>query len=265
MKLAVLLNGHSSPELIRDTLDSIYTYASRDVIFLTDGAHWNKFKDLDLGAAKLCGFCHNVPKAPYRNVALGLQTLMENHADADWFCYTEEDVVFASDRFKRNLEIADEKNVWMLGNDGRIDENAVPLMDAMLDRPVTDHYYFLGCCQFFSKKFAAELKRINFFERFLHLTNGFDRGYMPSYSGYDVSETMYPSLCRHFGGNVGVFASYSYDTGKWHGAYRYFPMRWRPELDPQTEDFEEASILHPLKLLSHPIRIRLREKRNANK
>src|SRR6185369_8496780 len=118
------------------------------------------------------------------------------------------------ERFKRNLEMADERNVWMLGNDGRIYENAVPLVDAMLDKPIKDHYYFLGCCQFFSKKFADELRRINFFERFLHLTNSFDGGYMPSYGGYDVSETMYPSLCRHFGGNVGVFASYSYDNGK---------------------------------------------------
>jgi hypothetical protein len=59
---------------------------------------------------------------------------------------------------------------------------------------------------------------------------------------------------------VGVFASYD-ETGQWHGHYRYFPIRWRPSIDPLTEDYEEASIVHPLKEYDHPIRIKHRKMR----
>ncbi len=105
----------------------------------------------------------------------------------------------------------------------------------------------------------SKLQEINFFEKFLTLTSGFGNGFFPFYSGYDLSEHMYPTLCRHFGGNIGVFASY--DKNEWHGRGDIFPMRWRPEIDFETENFPEASIFHPLKDLNHPIRVHHREKR----
>lgn len=260
MDIACILNVHSQPELIRDTVDSISTYMTEKILILVDGAAWPVLKNENFGYGKVEGFYHNQPKAPYRNVALALQTITDTYPDVDWYCYCEPDVLFASERFKHNLKLAEEQNVWMLGNDGRIDGEALLLIQAMLEQPFKSSYYLLGCCLFFHKKFINKLKEINFFERFLTLTNSFETGYIPLYYGYDISEQMYPTLCRHFGGNIGVFATYDHES-KWHGAYEYFPVRWRPELNIETDNFPNASILHPLKNLDNPIRVLHREKR----
>lgn len=258
--VAVLLHGHCDIDVVKDTLDSINKFVSSDVLLLLDGAFYNHYDSVDLSVPKLCGFVHNVPKSPYRNVALGLNFLYDTYPNANWYLYTEYDVLFTSDRFKRNLRIADERGVWMIGNDGHMDEREIPMLESMLGAKINSYYYLLGCCQFFSKSFMVKLKEIDFFDRFLSLTNGFDGGTFPGYSGYDISETMYPSLCRFFGGNIGVFASYD-ENQKWHGSYQMFPMRWRPELDFDTENFPEMSIAHPLKQFDHPIREYHRRKR----
>jgi hypothetical protein len=262
MNLALLLNVHENSPVVIDTLESIFTYATKDVLVLVDGVAWNQFNQFDFPVSLMCGFKHGCPKSPYRNMALGLKMLAENWPDADWYCYTEYDVLFTSDRFKKNLEIADKMGVWMLGNDGRLDDKEMPLIEAMLGSKFKSYYYLLGACQFFSREFMQKMVDMNFFDRLLSLTNQFTEGYMPGYCGYDVSEHLYPSLCRHLGGNVGVFASYD-QTGKWHGHYKQFPIRWRPSLDPETENFTEASIMHPLKNYDHPIRTLQRELRNG--
>lgn len=258
-QIATLLNAHSNPDVVLDTLDSIIKHVSKQAIVLIDGCSWDRFKEVEMPVAKMEGFKHGVAKAPYRNVALGLMTLVEAFPDSDWYCYCEEDVLFGSNRFMHNLVFAEQQDVWMLGNDGHVDNAAMPLIQMMLDEEFTSSYYFLGCCQFFHSKFMKKLLEINFFEKFLNLTNGFSEGYFPLFSGYDISESMYPTMCRHFGGNVGVLASYQ--DGNWHGAYEYFPCRWKPDLDPETEDFPAASIMHPVKKYDHPIRVKHRKLR----
>jgi len=260
MKIAILLNGHSDERLIRDTLESIFTYVSQNVLLMIDGIEWDRFQDLVI-AAKLCGFRHGAAKSPYRNVALGLQLLTARWPDADWYCYAEEDVLFTSTRFQADLKMAVDRDVWMLGNDGRVDEVEMPLIESLIGEKFRSVYYLLGCCQFFNRKFMNKLKEIDFFSRFLFLTNNFSDGFFPSYQGYDISEHLYPTLCRHFGGNVGVFATW--DNGDWHGAFEYFPMRWKPELDPEQEGFPHASIMHPLKTYDHPLREFHRERREV--
>lgn len=263
MKLACLLNAHENNSLVSDTIDSIFTYATKDILLLVDGASWSQFDGFQQPVSLMCGFKHGCPKAPYRNVALGLKMLYENWPNADWYFYSEPDVLFSSDRFKANLIHADKMGVWMLGNDGHVDDKEMPLVESMLGGKFKSYYYLLGCCQFFSHEFMERLQEVDFFDRFLNLTNHFSEGYMPGYSGYDLSEHLYPSLCRHFGGNVGVFASYD-ETGQWHGAYQYFPMRWRPQISPETENFPEASIIHPVKDFDSPIRVWHREKRKQH-
>jgi len=260
MEIATVLNAHSDIDLIRDAIDAISFHVTKNIIVVFDGAVWPKFKNEPIQAGKIEGFYHNVPKSPYRNVALGLQTLYDSFPNADWYCYTEADVLFGSDRFKHNLKMAEENGIWMLGNDGHVAKEALVLIQAMLEEPLKSSYYLLGCYMFFHKNFMKKLKEINFFERFLNMTNAFSEGFFPFYGGYDLSEHLYPTLCRHFGGNVGVFAHYD-ETGKWHGAHEYFPARWRPELDPETENFPNASIMHPLKSYDHPIRALHRERR----
>jgi len=258
MKIATVLNVHSDPSLIIDTCSSIFAFCGPNVLLLVNGSTWEELKALELSVCKVRGFRHDVPKAPYRNVALGLKMVCEQWPTVDWYCYVEYDVLFASTRFQTNLRLAQDKNVWMLGNCGRVDEVKLPLVEAMLGEKLKSTYYLLGCCQFFHRNFMEKLLEIDFFDRFLFLTNSFSDGFFPAYSGYDISEHLYPTLCRHFGGNVGVFATW--DEGKWHGAYKYFPMRWKPEID---EIFSEASIIHPVKSLNHPVRIYHRERRKS--
>jgi len=260
MDIAVVLNAHSCNPNIIDTLQSIFAYMTKKVVVVVDGASWEKFKEFELPASKIEGFYHNASKSPYRNVALGLYTITEKWKDADWYCYMEYDALIASDRFMFNLQMAKESNIWMLGNDGRVDDKKMPLVESLIGEPIEGCYYLIGCCQFFSNTFMNRLRSINFFERFLNLTNSFSGGYFPNYDGYDISEHMYPTLARHLGGNVGVFANWK--DNEWHGAYKYFPVRWKPDLDFETEHFPEASIIHPLKSFDHPIRAYHRELRN---
>lgn len=262
MEIACVVSGHDDVRCTLDTVESVQTYVTPNVMLFLEETAWPQFRNASCSVPIVKGFRHRVPKSPYRNVALALSTLVETHPDVDWYCYCEYDVLFGSERFKHNLRMAEEKGVWMLGNDGRIDNAALPLVQAMLDKPIKSSYYLLGCCLFFHRHFMLKLKEIDFFDRFLMMTSGFEEGTFPLYLGWDVSEHLYPTLCRHFGGNVGVFAHYD-EEGTWHGAYRYFPVRWRPELDPETESFPEASILHPLKSYDHPVRELHRKRREA--
>lgn len=258
MKIAAVVNAHSDADTVLDSVDAIRTYVTEDVLVLIDGAAWDNLSHLPV--AKIKGFPHGKPKSPYRNVALALKTIIESFPDADWFCYSEYDVLFGSDRFKHNLKMAEEMNVWMLGNDGHVDAMALPLISALIEQPIKTSYYLLGCCQFFHKNFIKKLLELDFFNKFLNLTNGFADGFFPFYSGYDLSEHLYPTLCRHLGGNIGVFAHFD-ENAQWHGFYEYYPVRWRPELDAESENFPAASIMHPLKSNDHPIRVQHREKR----
>jgi hypothetical protein len=259
MELAVVMNTHVQyTNIVLDTIDSIRTYATDNVLVVVDGAAWPYYRDLSLPVHKMQGFRHGHNKSPYRNVALGLKMLTENWPESDWYCYCEYDVLFASERFKANLKMAEEKGVWMLGNDGHIDEHPLPLISSMIGEKLRNSYYLIGCCQFFHRNFIQKLNEINFFDRFLHLTSGFSDGFFPAYSGYDISENLYPTLCRQFGGNIGVFATWD---GSWHGASQYFPIRWRPELDAHADLFERASILHPVKNYDSPVREYHRKRR----
>jgi hypothetical protein len=259
MEIAAVLNAHSQPDIIIDTVDSILTYMTKNVLVLIDGYGWDKMKDVPLPCHRMEGFPHGTIR-PYRNVALGLKSVVETWPNADWYYYCEYDVLIGSNRFLHNLKKAEEIGVWMLGNDGHVDDLAMPLVQALIGQPIKSSYYLIGCSQFFHRKFIDKLNEIDFFERFLNMTNGFTNGYFPFYSGYDISEHMYPTLCRHFGGNIGVFATYD-EHGKWHGAYEYFPVRWKPDLNPEKDKYKEASIMHPLKSYDHPIRKYHREKR----
>jgi hypothetical protein len=260
MNIVTILNAHENEACVLDTIDSIQTYVGDRIMLLTDGLKWSWAEALQAPVYKLKGFNHGANKAPYRNVALALQNALDLW-DFDWLCYTEYDALFGSDRYCKNLELADQRDVWMLGNDGHVDCQPIPLVESMCGLELKNSYYLLGCCQFFSRKYLNILLEHDFFNRFLHMTSEFTEGYMPGYNGYDVSEHLYPSLCRHYGGNIGVFASYD-ENGCWHGAYQYFPFRWRPELRPD-ECFPEGSIYHPLKTADHPIRIFQKAKRHG--
>lgn len=260
MKIAAVLNIHDYPEVVQDTLNSICTFMTDKIIVVVDGCCTSTFNKIELPAIKITGFPHKLPKSPHRNMALGLMTLYETFPNEDWYCYTEWDALWGSDRFKQSLALADEQNIWMMGTNGHVDYVEMPLVESLVKSQFKSVYYLMGACQFFSRSFMTKLAELNFFERFLNLTNGFSRGHIPNYNGYDISEHMYPTMSRHFGGNIGVFSSY--EDGEWHGSYEYFPIRWKPDLDPVSENFPDASIMHPLKTYDNPIRTYHREKRH---
>ena len=187
--------------VVLDTLDSIFCHLTQDVLVLVDGANEHEFKDFPFPTSSMIGFKHGCPKSPYRNVALGLKSLYELYPDSDWFSYCEYDVLFSSSRIKSQLSKAQEMDVWMLGNDGHVDEIELPFISSLIGSSLGQTYYLLGCCQFFHNKFLRKLYEIDFFDRFLNLTNEFTEGYIPCYSSYDISEHLYPTLCRHFGGH----------------------------------------------------------------
>ena len=260
MRIATLLNVHGNLPVVLDTIESIQKYMTQDILVIKDGA----LDHFPVPVKSLSGFYHACRQAPYRNVALGLKTLTD-HYDADWYCYLEYDCLIGSNRFIRTLEQADQMDVWMLGSCGRagaFDGTSMPLIESLIGSSLKKHsYYLLGCCQFMSRKFVHKLQEINFFDRFLGLTNHFTEGKFPEYSGYDISEHLYPTIARYFGGNIGVLSTFVEDTNQWHGKYELYPIRFRPELDGTTDNFKDASILHPLKSVDHPIRKFHKEKR----
>lgn len=260
MKISTIINIHKDKNLVLDTLESVNHFMTKDVLLVIDG-NSTEFDSLDVPAYKLKGFKHGIPKSPYKNVALGLQSLYELFPESDWFCYLEYDCLITSNRFKDNLKIALEKDVWMLGFDGKVDDKNIPIVNSLLKEELKYSYYLLGACQFFNKKFMNKLVEIDFFDNFLHITNLYRSGDFPGYNGYDVSEHLYPSLCRHFGGSIGVFSSWDAYEKKWHGSGNIFPVRWQPEID-LSEDLD-PSILHPLKSFDHPIREKYRNLRNV--
>ena len=261
MKIALLLSVHNDLDLVYDTLESIFKYVTEDVLLLIDGASSEEFKEAPFPVPKIIGYKHGVPKSPYKNMALGLKTIREQIPDADWYCYTEADCFWASDVFKKSLKKAEEQKVWLLGTNGRIDHVQMPLVESLINGKFKSAYYMLGALMFFNKDYMNKLEEINFFDKFLSLTSGFESGYFPQYEGYDINEHMYSTMARHFGGNIGVFSTFM--EGEWHGNYKQYPIRWKPELDPETEDFEEAVILHPIKKADHPIRLKHKEKRSV--
>ncbi len=262
MQIATIMNVHNNPALVRDSLDAIEKYVGNKNVILVDGLGVHDFRGLDWDVSFVRGFNHGSSRAPYRNVALGLSMVVEKYPDVDWYVYCESDVLFTSKRYQTNLEMAAERNVWMLGNDGRVHYEPMELIAAMFKTTFSNGYYLLGCCQFFHRQFIQKLQEKDFFNRFLHLTGSFDGKTFPKFNGWDISEHMYPTLCRHLGGNIGVFASYDSEKNQWHGAYEYFPMRWTPEINADTEFFKDASVIHPMKELDHPLRTYYRNLRN---
>lgn len=251
MKIATIINAHGNTELTKDTIDAAKTWVSDDILVIIDGASWENWgKDLEIPAYKLDGFYHNVPKSPYRNITLALMQASQQWPDADWYCYSEYDVLFTSSSFKEDLKEAEKRGVWCIGNDLRSGYFQFPLLESMLKIKLEESKYLLGCCIFHHKDFINKLKSINFFEKFLNWTNAFSQGYFPHYEeqgGYDLAEHLYPTLANYYGGKIEEFATWHQKFGVWDGNFKKYPMRWKPDLNAENEYFEEAAIMHPIK------------------
>jgi hypothetical protein len=280
MEIATLLNVHGNSQVVMDTIDSIKMYMTNNILVLTDGAaHWKSksirgkaevlartdpFVDM-LPTYQVEGFYHGRSKSPYRNLTLGLKTLGETWK-ADWYCYIEYDCLIASADFKEDLEEAAHRGVWMIGNDHRWSNYDLPLVEKIVG-PLKETRILLGCCVFFHRKFMESLREIDFFTRFLHLTNPFQES-VPGFDeqgAYDIGEIIYPTLAVHLGGKVEQFAHFNDQIG-WSGDAERYPMRFRPEIGSNGDpEFPDASIIHPLKTYNHPLRDYYRERRKRQR
>ena len=266
MKIATLLNVHSNPELVLDTLDSIRHYMTEDILVIIDGAYWNQWAGVDLPAYKLKGFNHNWYKSPYRNIVLGLLTLGDHWINkADWFCYIEYDCLVGSSNFKKDLIEAEQQGYWCAGNDYRQKQTVnLSILEKIVQGKFEEIVYLLGACIFYHKDFIKLALEKELFQRFLFYTNPFQRGFFPFYDAWDMTEHALPTMVKHFGGKIKQFASYNQNTGMWGGNYRKFPIRFRPEIEYNPDLFLQGAIIHPIKTFADPIRSFHRAKRQKS-
>lgn len=266
MKIAVTLNAHENTDVVNDTIDALKTYVTNDIAVIIDGSRWEEWgKKAELNAKKIQGFHHNYPKAPYRNYTYGLFETYQLFPDADWYCYCENDVLFTSSEFKKELENAERANIWCMGNDLRKYNFKLPYLERIVGEQIKECKYLLGCCVFFNKKFIQKMITEHLFEKILMATNEFEKGYFPDFEkqgGYDFGEVLYPTMAAHYGGGVAQFAVWNQYLEQWNGNFQKYPMRWKPELNWE-DNFSSASIMHPIKN-SNELRLFHKMKRTRN-
>jgi hypothetical protein len=258
MQIATLIHIHNDEDLVKDTIASVMKYVGPNILVIYDGAvqQWGDL--LKLSVNKVPGLYHNYNRNPYKNIAFGMNKLINLFPNQQWYCYCEYDVLFTSDKFKEDLKRKYEQNYWCVGNDHRKYNIKLPLFEKWLDKSFQDTDYLLGCCMFYSDKFIEKLMKINFYNKLLDFSCGFTKGFFPGFYEYDLSEHLYPTLAKQLGGNVGSFAAWNEITEAWSGRYKNYPMRFRPEIE---ELFPEAYIMHPVKAYDGEIRKYFREKR----
>jgi hypothetical protein len=261
MQVVTILNSHADTELTVNTIESIKRWVGNDLFVLIDGATWDSWgKDAPLNAPKLQGLYHNSAVSPHRNLTMALQQALKMWPNADWYCLTEYDTLFGNNSFKEDLEAADKRGVWMIGNDYRVEKYDLSFLEAMFKIKLPLTHYLLGCCVFLNAKFVKKLNEINFFNTFLNWTNPFEKGHIPYFKGYSFVEHLFPTLADYYGGKIEQFACWKGGMFNWIGNFKRYPMRFDPELDPIIECFKEMAIAHPIKDLTHPFRMMYKKK-----
>jgi hypothetical protein len=269
MKVATIIHTHKNSNVFKDTFESVNHYLSDWVLIAIDGQSFQDFENENY--FKLCGFNHGLPSAPYRNVCLSLMQAWNTWGEsADWYCYMEYDCLIGSSEIFNHLKLAKELDIWILGNDYRISDQSIEIINLITNKNLNLHY-LLGCCVFYNSIFLKRLHDENFFERFLHLTNEYPREINFNSDGqkkrrvYDLSEFLYPTLAVSYGGKIQELASWDrgYEEVGWKGNFEFYPMRFRPDLlleDP----YQNACVMHPIKNFDNPIREYHRQKRTMS-
>jgi len=264
VKYVAILNAHDHADVVDDTISSIKSYMTDDIMVVVDGAHWKEFSKNKFDAYLLEGLWHNYSRSPYRNVALGLIQTAKKWPNADWYCYLEYDCLFTSSDFKRNVERSGMMGYVCLGFDHRRQKMKLPLLDKILKQPIRKLEYLLGCCVFYEGRFIRKASPV--LERLLLFTNDFTQGFFPEYEkqgGYDFMEHFMPTLARCYG-RVGGMCRWNEQSKHWtDGDYKKYTVRFRPELT-ESEIFEQSSICHPVKEFDNPVRKFHRDRREVH-
>ncbi len=248
MNIATLLNVYAHPELVLDTVDSILTYVGNDILIVADAAGWDKFKGVKwpAGVDIIKGEVHSSHKSPHRNTTIGLREMYPRFPKADWYCFSESDCLFVSDRFKSDLN----KNYAVLANDVRINDLDSDMVEfnEMVGHPVKTQVMVLGALLFYNKWVIKNLYESKMFDRVLEFTKDFPRGEFPHFDSWSFEEILYPTLAVDMGGTAK-------ELGLWRSCNVWsnikYLMRFRPEI---TMSELTSAILHPLK--SYPSKVR---------
>jgi hypothetical protein len=253
--IACILLAHAYPEVVKDTLESIFCHVTNKVIVLVDGLGWENFKDLDLSPAKVIkGFNHGKPRSPYRNSVLGVKLLYEQFPDVEWYCYMEYDTVFASESFKEDLKC----DAWVVGTQMRIQDFHATLLSDILGKKIKKQYKLLGACMFLNREFVKNIVEIGFIDRFIKETEGFKKGWFPQKRTYAFEEILWPTIAVSLGGKIKEIVSF----GKEYRNYSNWVVRYRRKLRVDLYKKLRPSIIHPLKKFDEEVRTLIRSERH---
>lgn len=280
MKISTMMLTHAHPELTQDTAESINHWMTDRLLIVVDKAGWSTFQNINICNTKIIeGLYHAHDRSPYRNYTLGLKTLYDTWPDSDWYCYTEYDCLFTSDKFLDDLN-----NAWMVGCDLRRFDFKMPLLKDVLNLSKIQYsYYFLGCCHFINKDFMKTLVEMDFFNRLLLVTDSCTKGRFPGYIRHAFEEELWPTAAVALGGRLLELSCYKsedkewqtkrqdpaiiYKDGsneEWRGDYKTYPIRFSPEIE-EEELFSQTSIIHPSKKLDSSIRKKQKIKRRKRR
>lgn len=245
MKIATTILVHNSPDIVQDTIESVKTWITKDILVIVDEASWGIFQNLNFGVPMDKGYRHAFNRSPYRNYTLAIRKLYEMYPNNDWYCFLEYDCLVVSDFYKKHLN-----NAWVIGNDHRVKSFDFPHLKSIVDLDYQEAHYFLGCTHFLHHDFIVQLAEINAFKKIEEQTKAYDNGYFPGYTRHAFEEELFPTMAVALGGKIKEMACWTglAETGNipgWRGDPSIM-ARFKPAITPD-EILPSTSILHPVK------------------
>lgn len=242
-KIATIVASHKNNQVLKRCLEGVKKHVGDDLFVMADGASWSQFERAPFPRVR--GYSHGLPRAPYRNLTLALRAAVQRWAGSfDWVLYCEYDVVFRNDNYRSDLL----PRASCVGFDHRLEEMNIPLIDSMFGKKLTEYHYLIGACVFHRMTYLERLEEINFFERFLNVTEFLPPITFPGYEGYDLGEHLYPTLASEYGDVVGLTHWMPW-ANTWDGNKAKYAVRWKPEVEESEIHAGLTSIVHPMKEL----------------
>ena len=204
MKIASVLNVHTNPELVKDTIDAQRAWLTDRTLLVVDGASWDKFKSFEhRDVVVVRGVNHAARKSPYKNMGIGLLDAYRRWPDSDWFCYSEYDTLFVSDKIKEDLDKASKTTASFLGFNPR---HKLGSQDHWLVQNLLSRRYgqpmcwkSIGCLMFYSGFCIQHFVESDFISRMLDKTSAYQGEHFPHFTDYAVEEILFPSAASLFG------------------------------------------------------------------
>lgn len=243
-EIAVALNVHASPILIRGNINSLKENLTDNIHMCIEENGYDNWPLNDFHDVKITkGFKHDFKRNPYRNVFYNLIETYKNFPDKKWYCYTEGDNFILNNQIKKDLSLINE-NYGLVAADFRTVYCDPNIFYRFFKRSLKVHFCILGCCYFIRNNFM-KLLCDNYLQKFLNYSCLIpDCYYYPNFFQYDIAEVFIATCCWE--SNLSVFNLVTYRDDHFFGMSNYYKMRFRPEIFYE-ELSEENCIVHPIK------------------